>query len=167
MQTQKTDSTGRPLIDDVCVKILKPLPDERGRLMELLRSDEPIYERFAQAYVTVCNPRIVKGWHYHKKQVDHFVGLGGEAKVVLYDGRKGSKTIGSINEFILSWANPIMVKIPTYVLHGFTATGKEEAMIINFPTELYHYTDPDEYRTDPFSPDVPYDWGDVDRRLSR
>ena len=167
MITQPNDSKGRPLIDGVVVKVLKPIPDERGRLMELIRSDEPVFERFGQAYVTVCKPRIVKGWHYHKKQVDHFVCLNGEAKVVLYDSRKDSKTHGRINEFILGWSSPILVKIPTYAFHGFTAMGTTEAMIVNFPTELYHDTDPDEFRTDPFSPEIPYDWGDVDRRLSR
>ena len=61
------------LIDGVHVKSLKPIEDDRGKLMEILRSDEPLFERFGQAYVTVCLPRVVKGWHYHQKQVDHFV----------------------------------------------------------------------------------------------
>lgn len=167
MNTQDVDTKGRPLIDGVRVKVLKPLPDERGKLMELLRSDEPIFERFGQAYVTVCKPRIVKGWHYHKKQVDHFICLGGEAKVVLYDSREGSRTRGGINEFAMSWEKPILVKIPTFVIHGFTASGNKEAMILNLPTELYCYENPDEFRINPFGAEVPYQWGDVDRNLSR
>jgi len=163
----ETDSRGRSLIDGVWVKQLKPIVDERGKLMELLRSDEPIFEGFGQSYVTFCNPRIVKGWHYHKRQVDHFVCLGGEAKVVLYDSREGSKTHGLVNEFILSLAHSVLVKVPTYVLHGFTAVGGHEAMVLNFPTAVYNYSSPDEFRKDPFSPEIPYDWGDVDRRLSR
>ncbi len=155
------------LIQDVKVKQLKPIADERGRLMELLRSDEPIFERFGQVYVTVCKPRIVKGWHYHKVQTDHFVCLQGKAKVVLYDARPNSKTYKMINEFIMGWDNSIMVKIPTYVYHGFTATGSEDAMILNIPTEVYKYSDPDEFRASPFTPEIPYNWGDVDRNLSR
>ena len=155
------------LIVGVRVKTLKPIPDERGLLMEILRSDEPIYERFGQAYVTVCKPRIVKGWHYHKVQVDHFVCLAGTAKVVLYDGREGSKTFGKINEFVMGWENQILVKIPTYVYHGFTALGHEPAAILNLPTEVYRNSNPDEFRADPFSKEIPYDWGNVDRALSR
>ena len=155
------------LIEGVAIKQLKVLPDERGKLMEILRSDESVFERFGQAYVTVCKPHVVKGWHYHKKQVDHFVGLQGKAKVVLYDPRKESKTYQKINEFIIGWHNPLLIKIPTFVYHGFTATGNEEAMILNIPTEVYHYSDPDEYRADPFASEIPYDWGDVDRAASR
>lgn len=155
------------LIQDVKIKQLKPIPDERGKLMELLRSDEAMFERFGQVYVTVCKPRVVKGWHYHKLQVDHFVCLQGNAKVVLYDGRAGSKTHQMINEFIMGWDNPIMVKIPTYVYHGFTALGKGDAMILNIPTEVYKYAEPDEFRASPFTDEIPYDWGDVDRNISK
>ena len=155
------------LIQDVKIKQLKPVPDERGKLMELLRSDEPIFERFGQVYVTVCKPKIVKGWHYHKLQVDYFVCLSGTAKAVLYDARESSKTYKQINEFIMGWQNPIMVKIPTFVYHGFTAVGIEDAMILNIPTEVYKYSEPDEFRADPFTKEIPYDWGDVDRTTSR
>ena len=60
-----------------------------------------------------------------------------------------------------------MVKIPTYVYHGFTALGNQDAMILNIPTEAYRYNDPDEFRADLFSGEIPYDWGDVDRKVSR
>lgn len=155
------------MIEGVVVKKLKPIVDERGLLMEILRSDDSVFERFGQCYVTVVHPRIVKGWHYHKKQSDHFCCLGGTAKVVLYDGRENSTTYREVNEFILSLETPLLVKIPPYVFHGFTAVGEEEAMILNLPTELYSYSEPDEYRENPFSGEIPYDWGMVDRERSR
>jgi len=130
------------MIQNVELKRLKPIVDERGLLMEILRSDESIFDRFGQCYVTVVHPRIVKGWHYHKIQFDHFVCLRGTAKVVLYDGREDSKTFGEVNEFILSLEAPMMVKIPPYVFHGFTACGEEDAMILNLPTEVYRYENP-------------------------
>ena len=155
------------LIEGVKIKQLKVLPDERGYLMEILRSDEEMYDKFGQCYLTVVKPRVVKGWHYHKFQTDHFVGLQGTPKVVLYDARKDSATYGLVNEFNMGMENPIVVKIPTYVYHGFTAVGEHDAMILNIPTEVYHYKDPDEFRADPFTNEIPYDWGDVDRKASR
>ena len=157
----------KSLIEGVSVKELKVISDDRGKLIEILRSDEPIFEKFGQAYITICKPRVVKGWHYHKVQTDHFVCLLGSAKVVLYDARKNSTTHGQINEFILSWDEQKLVKIPTYVYHGFTALGKQDAMILNIPTEVYRYADPDEFRADLFSGEIPYEWGDVDRKVSR
>lgn len=155
------------MIQNVAIKKLKPIRDERGFLMEILRSDDSLFERFGRCYLTQALPGIVKGWHYHKKQVDHFSCLAGTAKVVLYDAREHSKTWREVNEFILSLESPMLVKVPTYVYHGFTAVGGEPAMLLNLPTELYHYEEPDEHRESPFSGKIPYDWGLADREKSR
>lgn len=155
------------MIEGVRVKKLRPIPDDRGFLMEILRADEDLFEGFGQCYVTLVRPRIVKGWHYHKKQIDHFICLGGAAKVVLYDTREKSKTRGEVNEYVMSLEEPMLLKIPAFVLHGFTAAGNRDAMILNIPTEPYHYKDPDEFRVSPFSKEIPYDWGDIDRERSR
>ena len=147
------------MIDGVQVKKLKPIPDERGRLMEILRCDDPFFQKFGQVYMTTAYPGVVKAWHYHKKQTDHFCCVKGMMKVVLYDDREGSPTRGEVNEFFLGEHNPILVVIPNGVYHGMKGVGTEEAIIINTPTEPYNRDDPDEYRLDPFDNDIPYDWG--------
>ena len=146
------------MIDGVKVKKLRFIPDERGRLMEILRCDDEVFEKFGQAYVSVGYPGVVKGWHYHKKQVDHFCAIYGMVKVVLYDPREDSPTKGEINEFFMGVHNPILLKIPRLVYHGFKTIGPTEGMIINVPTEPYDRNNPDEYRVDPFDNDIPYDW---------
>lgn len=150
------------LIAGVKVRNLKRIPDERGFLMELLRSDWEEFERFGQVYVTACYPGAVKAWHYHKVQTDHFICIQGMAKVVLYDGRDGSPTHGLINEFFMGELNPILVKVPPLVLHGFKGISPDIAMIINVPTELYRYDQPDEYRLPPQTDQIPYDWARKD-----
>lgn len=146
------------MIEGVVTRKLKVIPDERGFLMEMLRSDYPEFQKFGQVYLTVGYPDIVKGWHYHKKQTDNFFVVKGTAKVVLYDMRDNSGTKGKINEFFIGEQNPIMVLIPPMVVHGFKAVGLEPAYLINVPTELYNYEEPDEYRIDPHDNDIPYDW---------
>jgi dTDP-4-dehydrorhamnose 3,5-epimerase len=145
-------------ISGVKVRRLRLIPDDRGWLMELLRSDWEEFEKFGQAYVTTCYPGVVKAWHYHKLQTDHFTCVSGLAKLALYDPRDDSPTKGLINEFYLGNLNPILVKIPRSVYHGFTAVGNEPAIIINFPTHLYNYEKPDEYRLPPNDPSIPYKW---------
>jgi len=147
------------LIEGVEVKRLRLIPDERGFLMELLRSDWPEFEKFAQSYVTACYPGMIKAWHYHRRQWDHFVCVYGMAKVVLYDPREGSSTKGKVNEFHIGLLNPMLIKIPPLVYHGFTAEGGQVALIVNFPTELYRYEEPDEHRVPYNDLSVPYDWG--------
>lgn len=150
------------MIDGVIVKKLKVIPDERGYLMEMLRADDPFFEKFGQVYLTAAYPGVVKGWHYHKVQTDHFVAVSGMVKVVLYDRRDGSPTRGEVNEFFMGLHNPILLVIPPLVAHGMKAIGTEPGMVINCPTEVYRYDEPDEHRIDPHSGEIPYDWSRKD-----
>ncbi|MGB2981210.1 MAG: dTDP-4-dehydrorhamnose 3,5-epimerase family protein [Candidatus Zixiibacteriota bacterium] len=146
------------MIDGVVTRKLKVIPDERGRLMEILRSDDEIFSRFGQVYMTTAYPGVVKGWHYHKVQTDHIAVVKGMLKLVLYDNRDNSPTKGEINEFFLGEHNPVLVKIPPLVLHGFKCISEEEAVCINVPSEVYNYDQPDEFRVDPHKNDIPYAW---------
>jgi dTDP-4-dehydrorhamnose 3,5-epimerase len=116
------------MIEGVMVKQLKVIPDERGRLMEILRQDDDIFMKFGQMYLTTGYPGVVKAWHYHKAQFDHFCVLKGMMKVVLL------------------------------VYHGFKTISEQEALLINVPTEVYRYKDPDEFRVHPHDNDIPYSW---------
>jgi len=146
------------MIEGVKLKDLKVIPDERGRLMEILRADDELFEKFGQVYMTTAYPGVVKAWHYHKKQVDNMTIIKGMMKIVLYDARKDSPTNGEVNEFFLGEHNPKLLQIPKLVYHGFKCISQEEAVVINIPTETYNYEAPDEYRLDPHRNEIPYDW---------
>jgi dTDP-4-dehydrorhamnose 3,5-epimerase len=146
------------MIEGVKVRKLRLIPDERGYLMEILRSDWEEYDKFGQVYVTAAHPGVVKAWHYHELQTDHFACIQGMAKVVLYDSRQDSPTCGEVNELFIGDLNPCLLKIPPLVMHGFKGIGQDVALIVNVPTELYDYDEPDEHRL-PFDTDeIPYDW---------
>ena len=151
------------LIEGVRVKTLRVLPDERGRLMEVLRSDDAVFfKKFGQAYITTAYPGAIKAWHFHKKQTDNFACIEGMMKVVLYDNRDGSPTKGLINEFFAGIHNPILIQVPPFVIHGFKCVSEREAIVMNIPTEVYRYDEPDEFRIPPDSPEIPYNWARKD-----
>jgi dTDP-4-dehydrorhamnose 3,5-epimerase len=146
------------MIEGVVVRQLKPLVDERGWLMEILRKDWDVFEKFGQLYVITAYPNVVKAWHMHKKQTDHLVCLTGMVKLVLYDDRKGSNTKGEINEFVMGEQNHVLVKVPPEVWHGFKVISQKTTLVLNSPTELYDYKTPDEYRLPPDTDKIAYDW---------
>jgi dTDP-4-dehydrorhamnose 3,5-epimerase len=150
------------MIEGVVVKKLKVIPDERGRLMEILRSDDEMFKTFGQVYMTTAYPGVVKGWHYHEKQFDNMAVVKGMMKIVLYDARKKSGTYGEVNEFFAGENNPVLIHIPPYVYHGFKCISEEEAIVVNTPTEVYSYDKPDEFRIHPHDNDIPYDWSRKD-----
>ena len=150
------------MIEGVKTKRLKVIADERGMLMEMMRDDDEFFQKFGQVYLSVVYPGAVKGWHYHRRQTDHFVLVKGMAKVVLYDTRPDTRSKGEINEFFMGEQNPILLVIPPLVLHGMKGIGPEPAYLVNTPSEHYDYDTPDEYRLPPDSPEIPYDWGRKD-----
>jgi dTDP-4-dehydrorhamnose 3,5-epimerase len=147
-----------PRIHDVKTKSLRLIPDERGFLLEILRADDrELFTTFGQVYVSATYPGVVKAWHYHQKQVDHFVCVAGMVKLVLVDTRESSPTKGAVNEFFLGTQNPTLVQVPNLVYHGWKCISPELALVVNVPTEPYHYAEPDEYRLAPHDT-LPYDW---------
>lgn len=151
-----------PLIDGVMMKHLKPIPDERGRLMEILRIDDAMFTKFGQVYMTTAYPGVVKAWRFHKNQTDHMTVLKGMMKVVLYDGREDSPTHGMFNEFFIGDHNPLIVKIPQRVAHGFKCISESESIALNIVTEAYNHKSPDEFKIDPYDNKIDYDWNRKD-----
>ena len=150
------------LIDGVAVRGAKVIADERGRLGEIMRADDPWYEKFGQVYFTTTYPGVVKAWHYHKKQTDHFYVVKGTVKVALFDRRQDSPTYGEVNELYLGEHCPGLVRIPPGVCHGWMCISENEAYIVNVVSEMYNYAEPDEHRLDAHNNDIPYDWARKD-----
>lgn len=146
------------MIDGVAIKELNVLPDERGRLMEILRNDDEIFTGFGQVYMTTTYPDVVKAWHYHKKQDDFIACVKGMIKLVLYDDRENSPTRGQLDVFHIGDYKPRLIRVPCMVYHGWKCISTEEALIINAPTKVYDYKEPDEFRIDPHVNHIPYSW---------
>ena len=150
------------VIEGVSLRRATVIPDQRGRLGEIMRADDPRFEKFGQVYFTSTYPGVVKAWHFHKLQTDNFYVIKGLLKIGLYDERQGSQTKGEVNEIYLGEHCPGLLSIPPGVQHGWMCVSSEEAFIVNVVSEMYNYQQPDEYRTDPHDNHIPYDWARKD-----
>lgn len=146
------------LIQGVKIKELKVIPDERGRLFEILRKDDDFFTDFGQVYVTTAYPGVIKAWHAHEDQEDNIACIEGMIKLVLYDERENSPTKGMINEFFIGNYNLLLVHIPKRVWHGFKNIGEKECIVINIPDKPYNHKKPDEKRRPFNTPEIPYNW---------
>lgn len=145
-------------IDGVLTKSLNVIPDERGRLMEILRADDEVFGKFGQVYMTTNYPGVVKAWHLHEVQEDMVCCVKGMIKLVLYDARDGSASRGAVAEYFIGDHNPMLVRVPAGVYHGWKGISPDESVVVNIPTEMYDYESPDEHRLPWDTPEIPYDW---------
>lgn len=143
-------------IEGVKILPLKQIPDERGKIMHMLRSDAPHFEKFGEIYFSCVNPGAIKAWHIHKVMTLNYACVWGMIKLVLCDKRPGSPTAGKLQEIFLGESNYALVTIPPMVWNGFKGIGDKMAIVANCAT---HAHDPQEIdRTDPFSKEIGYDW---------
>jgi dTDP-4-dehydrorhamnose 3,5-epimerase len=144
------------MIHDVLVVPLRQIPDERGKIMHMLRADAAHFERFGEIYFSVAYPGVVKGWHRHKTTTLNYAVIVGMIKLVLFDDRPTSPAKGELMELFIGEDNYCLVKIPPGILNGYKTLGVRPAILANCATEPH---DPAEMeRIDPFDPSVPYDW---------
>ncbi|MHB0981549.1 MAG: dTDP-4-dehydrorhamnose 3,5-epimerase family protein [Thermoleophilia bacterium] len=145
-------------IDGVVVKSLRVIPDDRGRLMEIFRSDDELFAHFGQIYMTTTYPGVVKAWHMHRQQTDHMCALSGMFRLALFDARKGSPTRGVLQEIYMGEHRPVLVRIPPGIYHGWRCVSEREGLVVNVPDRLYDYDNPDEFRLPPDTDQIGYDW---------
>lgn len=144
------------MIEGVLIKPLRQIPDERGKIMHMLRADDPHFEKFGEIYFSVVYPDVIKGWHLHTKMTLNYAVVSGMVKLVLYDAREESPTKGELQELYIGEDNYALVRIPSGIYNGFKGIGVEPAIVANC-SDIPH--NPKEIqRVDPFSKDIPYDW---------
>lgn len=144
------------MIDGVKITPLKQIPDERGRIMHMLRADAPHFVGFGEIYFSSVYPGAIKGWHLHKRMTINYAVPHGNIKFVLYDGRDGSPTKGELQEIFLGPDNYCLVTVPPLIWNGYKGMGVYPAIVANCASIAH---DPDEMdRLDPFDPLIPYDW---------
>lgn len=144
------------MIDGVALVPLTRIGDERGALLHMLRSDAPHFRGFGEVYFSIVKPPSVKAWHRQHVMTRHYAVPLGAAKIVLYDDRRGSPSLGEVQEVRLGEDNYQLLVIPPMIWSGFTALADRPALIADCTT---HPHDPAQAsRRDPFDPTIPYRW---------
>jgi len=143
-------------IDGVSVRNLRQIPDERGKIMHMLRANDPHFEKFGEIYFSTVYPGAIKAWHIHKEMTLNYAVVSGMIKMVLYDDRESSPTRSALMELFVGESNYCLITVPPLVWNGFKGVGGHPAIVANCAT-IPH--DPSEIsRLDPFSPSIPYNW---------
>jgi dTDP-4-dehydrorhamnose 3,5-epimerase len=144
------------MIGGVNIIPLKKIPDERGMIMHMLRSDDPHFDQFGEIYFSMVYPGVIKGWHLHTKVKINYAVICGMIKLVLYDQRKESTTYNEFVEIFTGEDNYCLIQIPPGITNGYKGIGTKPAIVANCATLPY---DPNEMiRIDPFSPEISYNW---------
>lgn len=120
--------------------------DDRGDLVEIVRSSDPYMKKFGQVYaVRTTTKGTVRAFHKHKKLWDYFYIVSGSAKYGFYDDRKNSKTFKQSQTVVLTDRKPSLIIVPPGIYHGWMAL-EDYTILISTASEVYNRENPDEVR---------------------
>jgi dTDP-4-dehydrorhamnose 3,5-epimerase len=143
---------------------LESYEDERGRFMETFRK-EWFPERTwtaLQSNRSDSRAGVLRGLHYHFRQVDYWYVSAGQVRVGLADLRRTSPTFGASQVFAVDEQNPLGIFIPSGIAHGFVAL---TAATLTYVVDQY-YDRTDELGVIWNDPTLAVAWGVTDPLLS-
>ncbi len=152
-----TDIIESDTIPGVKLAQFRVLADDRGRFMETFRTawfPERKWD-IIQSNRSISKPGVLRGLHYHHRQVDYWQVMSGKIRVGLADLRRSSATFGASQVIELDAETPSGLFIPVGVAHGFYA--------VTDCTLLYivdnYYDGSDELGVAWNDPQLRVDWG--------
>lgn len=142
-----------PAIEGVQLVELRPIADDQGSFMEIIRCDAegrvlamPHFSVRQSNFAEVL-PGAVKAWHLHLGQEDlWFVPPTERLLVGLYDVRKDSATYGVTTRFVMGGGKARLLYIPRGVAHGVANPWTRRSVMVYFVNQHFRADEADEYR---------------------
>ena len=130
--------------------------DERGRFIEVFRKEwfpQPSWKKL-QWSRSESKAGVLRGLHYHRRQIDYWHCVSGTLRVGLYDLRPSSPTRTNKMVIDIDQENPRGLLIPSGVAHGFYALTD---LLLNYLVDNY-YDGSDELGVAWDDPDINLPW---------
>ena len=149
--------TTSTLISGVIIANPKSFGDDRGRFREIFRKEwfpQRSWDNM-QSNCSQSSKGVLRGLHYHFRQVDYWYVPSGKLRAGLFDLRPSSPTYGATQTIDMGEENDIGLFIPVGVAHGFSALTDVTMMYI---VDNY-YDNSDEFGVKWNDPKLGIDWG--------
>lgn len=144
-------------IDGVQIVDLVGHPDPRGKFVEAFRKEwfPPRNFGMVQMNASYSDAGVVRGLHYHHRQIDYWFLVSGKIRVGLCDLRPSSSTHLATETIDLESTEPKGLFIPIGVAHGFLT---KTDIVLTYLVDSY-YDGTDENAVAWNDPDVGIEWG--------
>lgn len=144
------------LIQGVQIVELKVFGDDRGRFMEVFRKEWFPQRTWndIQTNCSISQQGVLRGLHYHFKQVDYWFASSGQIRAVLCDVRPDSPTFRAVQVLEMGDSARWGLYIPVGVAHGFvTLVGATLTYVVD-----NYYDGQDEFGVAWDDPDLQIPW---------
>ena len=125
-----------------------------GNVLHAMKTSEPGYCGFSEAYFSTIHYGVIKGWKRHREMVLNLIVPNGAIRFVIFDVRPGSSTRDQFWEVTLSLDNFGRLTIPPMLWFAFQGMDKKDSLLLNI-ANISH--DPKEVDLKDLD-SIKYDW---------
>lgn len=141
-------------IEGVVLTPLKIIDTLGGDVMRAMKSSDPGYSGFGEAYFSTVVSGAVKGWKRHREMTLNLVVPVGTVRFVIFDDRAESSTKGQFDEVILSLNNYGRLTVPPKLWVGFQGMDQSPSLLLNVANIQHVPTEVDRIDLN----EIEYDW---------
>ena len=142
-------------IDDVLLTPLKVFNVPDGDVLHGIRSSDPGYMGFGEAYFSTIEYSKIKGWKRHFDMIMNLVVPVGSVRFVMHDTREQSRSHGNYQEVVISRDNYIRLTIPPMIWVAFQGMSKTESVLLNISNIEHNQNEVEKKSIDRLD----FDWG--------
>ena len=142
------------MIEGVIVSPLKVIDVKGGNVLHAIKSSDSEYKGFGEAYFSMIEKGIIKGWKRHKEMTLNLIVPIGAIRFVLFDSRDNSVTTGEFFEVDLSLEHYNRLTIPPMVWMGFQGLEEGFSMLLNIANIPHSQSEVEQKELD----EIYFDW---------
>ena len=116
-------------MNELIITPLDIIKVNKGDIMHAMKSHDPGFSGFGEAYFSVVSYNAIKAWKRHHEMTLNLVVPVGKIRFVLFDDRKVSNT--QFQEVIISKDNYCRLTVPPMVWIGFQGLSDNGSMLLN------------------------------------
>jgi dTDP-4-dehydrorhamnose 3,5-epimerase len=129
------------VIEGVLITALKKIHNPKGNLFHVIKKSDAGYNGFGEAYISTVMRNEIKGWKKHQEMTLNLIVPNGKIRIIVFDERDDSVTLGKFHEIILSVDSYYRVTVPPRLWVAFQGISDGTNMLLNI-ANIEH--DPDE-----------------------
>lgn len=126
------------LIQSVVISDLKKISNPKGDLYHALKSSDPTFSRFGEAYFTSVNCNEIKGWKRHREMNMNLIVPVGMARFYLHDD-----ILKKTESYIIGVHNYKRLYVPCGLWMSFEGLSEGLNLILNIADILHNPAESD------------------------
>lgn len=145
---------GSTVIKGVVVTPLKRIHHPQGDIYHALKSSEPTFQKFGEAYFSTVHLNSIKGWKKHHEMVLNLIVPVGAVRFVIFDDRSESESKGKFFDITLSKDNYFRLTVEPGLWMAFQGIGDDLNLLLNLASIEHNPEEATSIKLD----EINYEW---------